>query len=573
MEEKLAAAEILISKWDTNTTGKMLFQSNAEEVRVYMDTVENLQRHLECLSAGGTNVAQLIRAQGLMKLSMARLQNEFHKILLCNSEPIDPDRESSAWSSSRSSTEDSIATDSDDDRSSYSISNCSSADRICEFSMVPSEAVVDLRTIAQGMAKSGYTRECVRIFALTRKSVVDESFYNLGVEIVRLKDVRKMQWKLLDDKIKKWIYAAKISIRILFAQEKRLCADVFEGLDKMRDSSFAEIAKERTESLLAFAEAVATTSRAPERMFRVLDLYEVLTDLMPDIEDTYFQETCRSVHEHAKRILVQLGEAARGILMEFEKAVEKEKSKVPIPGGTVHPLTRYVMNYLCFLSDYKEPLVNIITNPPGEIPKTPPYNKLNDPSGPLSVHLGWTIFLLLTKLDKTSDLYKDVALSYLFLMNNVHYIEQKLNGSELKSILGKGWVRKLSNNVREYAVKYERAAWMKVFSSVTDEEVTANGGVSSVEGLKEKLKEFNSEMEEVKRRHIEWVVADISLREKLRVSITEKLIPSYSSFLRRFRSRFESDTKYIKYAPEEVHDFVLHVFEGNPLTVSSKRSR
>ncbi|GLJ05996.1 hypothetical protein SUGI_0030140 [Cryptomeria japonica] len=280
MEKKLAAVEILISKWDTNTTSKMLFQSKSEEVRMYMDTVENLQRLLEYLFANGNNAAQLICVQRLIKMSMAHLQTEFHKILLTNSEPIDPQQESSARPSSLSSTEDSITTSScsegDDDCSSHCSSNYSSTDRTCEFNMVPLDAVVDLRNIAQRMAKSGYSRECVRVFALTRKSMVEESLYNLGVEKVRFNDVQKMHWQLLDDKIRNWICAAKISIRTLFAREKQLCIGVFEGIDKMRDSYFAKIAN--TDRLLAFAEAVAATSRAPKRMFRVLNLYEVFTD-------------------------------------------------------------------------------------------------------------------------------------------------------------------------------------------------------------------------------------------------------------------------------------------------------
>ncbi|GLJ06001.1 hypothetical protein SUGI_0030190 [Cryptomeria japonica] len=165
MEKKLAAAEILIHKWDRNTTSKMLFQSNAEEVRMYMDTVQNLQRLMEYLSIGGTYTAQLIRAQRLMKMSMARLQNEFHKILLANSEPIDLEQESSASPPSVSSTEDSITTsrcsDGEDDHSSHCSSNCSSTDKTCEFNIVPLDAVLDLRNIAHRMAKSGYARECI----------------------------------------------------------------------------------------------------------------------------------------------------------------------------------------------------------------------------------------------------------------------------------------------------------------------------------------------------------------------------------------------------------------------------
>ncbi|GLJ06000.1 hypothetical protein SUGI_0030180 [Cryptomeria japonica] len=379
---------------------------------------------------------------------------------------------------------------------------------------------------------------------------------------MRLNDVQKIDWQLLDDKIRKWICAAKISIRTLFAREKKLCAYVFEGFDdKTRDYCFAEIVKEPTDRLLAFAEAVAATSRTPERMFRVLDLYEVLTDLMPDIEDIYSQESCRSVHEQANKIQVQLSEASRGILMEFEKAVKKEKSKVRIPGGTVHPLTRYVMNYLSFLSDYNESLVNIITDVPGKLAKALPDSELNDPSAPLSVHIGWTIFILLCKLYKKCDLYKDVSLSYLFLMNNLHYVVQKVNGSQLKYILGMKWVRKEWNKVGQYAVKYERSALVKLLSCLTNEKVPANGGA-----LKERLQEFNSATEEVKTRHGGWVVPDVSLREKLRVSITEKLIPPYASLVARLRSQFESNS-YIKYTPEEVQNFVLDMFRG-----TSKRS-
>ncbi|GLJ06005.1 hypothetical protein SUGI_0030230 [Cryptomeria japonica] len=148
------------------------------------------------------------------------------------------------------------------------------------------------------------------------------------------------------------------------------------------------------------------------------------------------------------------------------------------------------MNYLSFLSDYRETLVNIIRQPPGELPKALPENELTDSYAPLSVHLGWTIFIMLCKLDKKSDLYKDVALSYLFLTN------KKYNGSELKYIMGEEWLGKQWNKVRQYAVKYETAACMKVLSRVTDEEAPPNGVV-----LKEKKKEFNSAMEEVKRRH------------------------------------------------------------------------
>ncbi|GLJ14011.1 hypothetical protein SUGI_0223990 [Cryptomeria japonica] len=149
-------------------------------------------------------------------MAMIRLEKEFHKILLSNSEPINLDRESSTRSSFYSSTKGSLTrsifSDGKDNRSSFSSSNCLSVDRLYEFNMIPLDAVVDLRKIAHRMTKSGYVSECVRVFVLSRKSVVEESLYNLSVDKVTRKDVWKMKWEFLDEKIKKWICGAKISI-------------------------------------------------------------------------------------------------------------------------------------------------------------------------------------------------------------------------------------------------------------------------------------------------------------------------------------------------------------------------
>ena len=42
------------------------------------------------------------------------------------------------------------------------------------------------------------------------------------------------------------------------------------------------------------------------------------------------------------------------------KTVVKDKSKALIVGNTVYPVTKYMMNYVAFLCDYRESLVNIM---------------------------------------------------------------------------------------------------------------------------------------------------------------------------------------------------------------------
>ena len=62
-------------------------------------------------------------------------------------------------------------------------------------------------------------------------------------------------------------------------------------------------------------------------------MYETLSDLMPDIDTIFSQESCATIRTLVSRILFQLGESAPGFLTEFENAVQVENSKTPVAGG------------------------------------------------------------------------------------------------------------------------------------------------------------------------------------------------------------------------------------------------
>jgi exocyst complex protein 7 len=69
------------------------------------------------------------------------------------------------------------------------------------------------------------------------------------------------------------------------------------------------------------------------------------------------------------------------------------------------------------------------------------------------------------------------------------------------------------------------------------------------------------------------MVPDVQLQEELRISIAEKMIPAYRSFLGRLRKYLESgrhSEMYIKYTPEDLETHLLDLFHGNPSSVSSR---
>ncbi|KAL2933033.1 Exocyst complex component EXO70A1 [Bienertia sinuspersici] len=317
--------------------------------------------------------------------------------------------------------------------------------------------------------------------------------------------------------------------------------------------------------LFNFAEAISISRRSPEKLFKILDLHDALGELLPDIDIVFESKTAESIRVQAAEILSRLAEAARGILSEFENAVLREPSRVPVPGGTIHPLTRYVMNYISLISDYKQTLIELIVSKP--------CSKIEEDRTTVALHLIWIIVILESNLEGKSHHYKDTSLAHLFMMNNVHYIVQKIKGSpELRGMIGDEYLKKLTGKFRLAATSYQRATWVRVLHCLRDEGLHVSGSFSSGVSksvLRERFKSFNAIFEEVHRTQSTWFVPDTQLREELRISISEKLLPAYRSFLGRFRSHIESGRhpeQYIKYSWEDLDSAVLDFFEGNPGT-------
>lgn len=597
LDENLDNAEKLILKWDMASSEaakqSMIFEGQPQEAEKYLKTVDELQKLMESVSLPQTDVH---KAQNVLQIAMVRLEEEFRNLLLVHSEPLDPELvlNPASMASFRSLNEsygDRPSHSSDDDEAEEEEEEAVShplADKVCEMDLIPQDVIPDLHRIAERMVAAGYTRECMQVYGSIRKSMVDESFLRLGIEKLSIGDVQRLEWETLEVKIKKWIRAAKVCIRMLFASEKRLCEQVFDGLDSVGETCFSELAKGATMQLFNFSEAIAISRRSPEKLFKILDLYETLSELLPDIETVFSNELCANVKTQASEILTRLGEAARGIFTEFENAIQRETSRTPIPGGTIHPITRYVMNYISFISDYKETLMKLIVNKPSQTSKLLPEGLIDligeydrgsdsDDQSVLSLHLVWITLILQNNLEGKSKVYKDISLSHIFLMNNVHYIVQKVKGSDLRALIGDDWLRKHSGKVRQYATNYQRATWMKVLSCLKDEGIHVGGSFSSgvsKAALKERFKSFNAAFEEVHRSQSTWIVPDAQLREELRISIAEKLLPAYRSFYGRFKNHLESgrhSEMYIKFSPEDLENALLDFFEGSPVSMHVRR--
>lgn len=492
----------------------------------------------------------LDRAEDLLQSVIFKLEEEFRGLIQRGADSFDLTRDSS---------------DSDSDGEfGGDGGEIPVAHPVTDFNIIidalPASTISDLHEIAKRLVTIEYGRECSHFYSASRREFLEESLSRLGLQKLSTEEVQKLPWPELEDEIERWCKSAVFSLRILFPSERRLCDRIFFGFPTTSDFAFMEVCRGSAIQLLNFADAVAISSRSPERLFKVLDIYETLRDLLPEFEILFSDQYCVFLRNEALAIWKRIGDAIRGTFMELENLIRRDPAKVPVPGGGLHPITRYVMNYLRAACKSQQTLEQVFEE-----------ERERGMSGisSLSVQMAWIMELLESNLEAKSKVYKDPALSSVFTMNNGKYIVQKVKDSELGFLLGEDWIRKHNAKVKQFHVNYQRSTWNKVVGVLKLDNVggsNVNGGPNS-RPFKERFRMFNAYFEEILKVQSLWVVFDDQLKEDLKMSVTQNLLPAYRNFIGRFQNSPEAGRnpeKHIKYSVEDVEARINNeLFRGN----------
>ncbi|EXB38101.1 Exocyst complex component 7 [Morus notabilis] len=594
IESLLDAVQEKVMSWESDQS--MIWDAGLDEAFEYLnaaDKARKLTERLEslCLSkgdcdddGGGHDEKRELqrRAYDVLQMAMDRLDEEFRYMLVQNRQPFEPEHMS--FRSSEDETLDEGSINSYGDDSFESPLNRDSLSRVSEeflVDLVHPHVLPELRSIANLMFNSKYDRECVQTYTSLRKDALDECLFILEMEKLSIDDVLRMEWTNLNSKIRRWIWAMKIFVRVYLASEKWLCDQIFGELGPISLVCFIESSKTSILQLLNFSEAMSIGPQQPEKLFRILDMYEVLGDLIPDIEALYMGEAGSSITAECHQVFSRLGNCVRATCIEFQNAILSNHSNNPISGGGIHPLTRYVMNYIRTLTDYSETLNLLFKDHDDEgdhiallSPDASPTTEEEDKSrvSPMARYFVSLAVVLERNLDAKCKLYKEISLQHLFLMNNIHYMAQKVKGSELNAIFGSEWIKKCNGKFQHHAMDYQRATWGSILSLFKDEGIQ-NPGLNSISKirLKERFRSFYLAFEEIYRTQTAWIVPDIELREDLRISTSLQVIQAYRTFAGRHSTHIND--KSIKYSADDLENFLLDLFEGSPKSLQNPGRR
>ncbi|KAK1409508.1 hypothetical protein QVD17_36034 [Tagetes erecta] len=601
MEENLKRAEEVINKWklDTGSYSRFIsiFHQNNNDATCFFNSITQLHKAMHFLTQNSNDFksSNLSTAQKLMQIAMKRLEKEFHVILLDHRAPEYVSNSSSSSSSplSRSSI------DSEEERNlQISISAVKQPSmkqtQIIAISDVqisisdvkqPTIEISNLQLIAETMISCGYGKECIGVYKITRKTIIDEALLHLGIQKYNRSHIKKMMNDPhFDHHVKNWLHAVQIAMKTVFQEEKLLCDHVFSSYTSIGNLCFKHSTKEAALNLFTFPEVIATRCKKlkSDTIFVLMDLHNSISDLWPEIEFIFSEESLSSVKLQAHSCLQKLGDSVRSFLGDLESSIQKNTSKLTVTGGGIHPLSDSVMACLSSLSDYGSALSDVIVD-------CLPFKEQSEQSQSLflksylncvnsdeispaavSVNFAWIILVLLCKLDGKAKFHNYVALSYLFLVNNLHFIIEKVRETNLRFILGDEWITNHEKKLKQYVSCYESMSWNKVISCLPE------SSLESPEKVKGCFRKLYFTFEEVYGNQTSWIVVDEKMRGKMKALIAKKLVPAYEKFYGKHLVTLSEDVRcmkmLMKLSPENMAKYLSELFPGTSTVLSSSWS-
>lgn len=517
-----------------------------------------------------------VYADELFEMAMATLEEEFFYLLTHYKQPLEQELLSFRSTEDGSTDEfssSSFSEEQSEGKSTQTVSSGGSEYFVAD--LIQTGALSAVRSIANFMFLSDYDKECCQAYINARQGAIDEFIGSLHIDKHSIAELLSTNWTKLSSLIRKWNRAMKVFVRVYLASERRLSNLVFGKLsESTANLCFYEISFSSVMLLLSFYESVAIGPPKPEKLFRMLDMYEVLDDLLPEAEFLFQAGYGDMVLTEYHEVLLKLGESARKTFAEFKYAIQSYTSSSAVPSGAVHPLTKYVMNYIKAVTVYSKTLDLLLKGMDRSYHHFSADIQSMTNSYPhftvTALHLQSVAAVLEANLEAGSRLYRDGRLRSIFVMNNIYYMVQKVKNSDLKSFLGDDWIRGHNRKVQHQATDYERASWSHVLSYLCDDGLCAAGDAASRKTIREKFKNFNQSFEEVYRVQTAWSIPDDQLREDVRISISLKVIQAYRTFVGRYSS-FLDGTKHrdrcLKYRPEDLEELLLDLFEGTQKTL------
>ncbi|XP_002510086.2 exocyst complex component EXO70I [Ricinus communis] len=447
--------------------------------------------------------------------------------------------------------------------------------------------IVILRRISETLASNDCLDICIDIFVKVRYRRAAKTLMRLNPDYLRTynpEEIDEMEWENLETAITFWIQHFELAVRIVFLSEKKLSNQILGGImdGVVWLECFVKIADKIMAVFFRFGEGVARSNKEPQKLFKLLDMFDSLEKLKKEFSEIFEGEAGAGICTRFRELEKLLVHASTKVFWEFGLQIEGNSDGLPPPqDGSVPKLVRYAINYLKYLAtkSYSAPMAKVLRTE--QIWKAGNLSKPETDENLLNDAITNIMEALKRNVESKRSRYTDKVLPHVFAMNTYWYIYMRTRNTELGTLLGEQYIKQKYKVVaEESAYMYQRQAWGPIVRLLEkDRDIKRQGSmhdnyevISNVALVRGKMESFLKGFDDISQRHNNYAIPDADLREQIGEATVKLVVPAYAKFLELYGSLLEFEGVECL-GPESIKELLANIFSGRDRVGDRKLKR
>lgn len=373
-------------------------------------------------------------------------------------------------------------------------------------------------------------------------------------------EIDEMEWEILETAISLWMQHLELAVRTILVSEKNLCNQVLGNIMDaiIWPECFIKIADKIMAVFFRFGEGVARSEKQPQKLFKLLDMFDSLEKLKPDLTEVFNGEAGTDICARFRELEKLLVHASTRVFWELGLQIEGNQDGLPPPqDGSVPKLVRYAINFLknLCMESYVSSMTQVLKTE--QLWKSGILSSLENDQDLLRDAVSNVMEAIQRNIELKKSRYKDKVLAQIFCMNTYWYIYMRTRNTELGKVLGEAYIKKRYRNMAEEAAYlYQKQAWGSLVRLLEREREN-----NSKEEVRGKAEAFRVGLDEILQRHKSSykIVSDADLREQMKEAAVRQVLPAYTEFYEAYSSVLVQMKPYLP--PESVESLLRQIFD------------
>ncbi|KAI4337060.1 hypothetical protein L6164_015518 [Bauhinia variegata] len=436
------------------------------------------------------------------------------------------------------------------------------------------QEVSALRRITETLAANDCLDLCIDIYVKVRYRRAAKALMRLNPDYLRThtpEGIDEMEWETLETAITLWIQHFEVAVKKVLFSEKKLCnqvlGTVMEGL--VWPECFIKISDKIIAVFLRFGEGVARSSKEPQKLFKLLDMFESMKKFKLEFSEIFDGEAGVDICTRFRELEKLLIDSSSKVFWEFGLEIEGNSGGFPPPqDGSVPKLVRYAIYYLKYLAkdNYRAAMAEVLRTE--QIWKTGILSKPNRDEDLLKDAISNVMEALQRNIESKRSRCRDKILTHIFGMNTYWYIYKRTKNTELFGLLGEHYMKdKYKAVAEESAYMYQKYAWGVLVRILDVEDLNEQGKETIGSVVTEKMENYLKCLDEISQMHGGYYsIQDADLREQIKEATLKLVVPAYAEFLESYSGLLK---RKLYPSPQRLQGLVSQVFDGGDAKLST----